>query len=444
MTRPSAATDRGPRVDVASVVNVVENVLGDLSGEGIERLSASELERLAEAVNAFYDGWEPPPLQADEFRLYAGGWIAGNFEPPAREHLYTSLLYAPSVVMHDPIAEWFEPHRDRLVSPPPIRGRNGMQLQGAEPQLLRGDGYLAFRDDPDRTRQMLRMAIPMLGELAPLVRRGIVVPTPHWRLVRQRQEGVLSAVRHDSRDRELAALITNADSPPPRADRIRGLDVTPPGGVIPADELRAVVQGPSYFLNKTLAIADATASRYVPPAAIDAGLLEHRLRKLGTELRRKDIDLQVVAGLGATDLPFLGSLDPKTLVAIREDEPAFADWRAELRTIARSIEQTPSEGETFTREAAEAISDALGPRARAIERATSRSGVMKAAAKDQVITLGLGTASMTGAAAIAGGPIASAALVGLGISTIGRWAYSSLFGASPGQHGVLATLSKRP
>jgi len=427
------------------VVDVVENFLGDLSGERIEKLSVSELDRLAEAVNAFYDAWEPPPLEADEFRLYAGGWIAGNFGvAEAREHLYTSLLYAPGVVMHDPIAEWFEPHRDRLVSPPPIRGRNGMQLQGAEPQLLGGDGYLAFRDDPDRTRQMLQAAIPMLGELAPLVRRGIVVPTPHWRLVRQRQESILSAVRHDSRDRELATLITDADAPPPRADRIRGMDVVPSGGVIPADELRAVVQDPSYFLNKTLAIADATASRYVPPAAIDAGLLEHRLRKLGAELHRKDVDLQVVAGLTATDLPFLGSLDPKTLVAIREDEPAFVDWRAELRTIARTIELTPVEGEAFTREAVEVISDALIPRAREVARATSRSGVMKAVAKDQAITLGLGTASITGTAAIVGGPIAPAALVGLGISAVGRWAYSSLFGASPGQHGVLATLIKRP
>lgn len=445
MTPPNVP---GPRAaaDVVSVVDVLANALGELTAERVARLSKEEINHLAEVVNVFYDEWSPPPVGEDDLRLYPGGWIVGNLEAPeARQHLYTSLLYAPSVVMHDPVAEWFDPGRDRLDAPPAIRGLNGMQIQGAEPQLLRGDGYYQFREEPDRTRAWLSHAVPVVAELAPLIRQGIVVPVPHWRVVRPRQTPILSAVRHDVKDSELGDLISGStEFAPARADRIRGFDVTPGGGVVPADRLRAVVQNPSYFLNKTLAIADAVSARYTPPAAIDAALLEHRAKRLGDELARKDVDLQVVAGLAAADLPFLGELDAATIVAIRRDEQAFTDFRAELRSTARAIEKTPSEGAEFVKEANEVISDALLPKVHEVERTTSRSNVMKGAAKDQTIRFGLGAASVTGAAVIAGTPIAPAALAGLGISAAGQWVYSSLFGSKPaGTHGILATLIKR-
>lgn len=90
------------------------------------------------------------------------------------------------------------------------------------------------------------------------------------------------------------------------------------------------------------------------------------------------------------------------------------------------------------------ISDSLLPRAREIEKATSRSSVMRAAAKDQGVTLGIGTASTIGAALLLGTPIAPAALAGIGISAVSRWTYTSLFGQSPkGTHGVLTTLVRR-
>jgi len=429
-----------------TVIDVLENALGDLSDKRVAALGTAELDDLADAVNAFYESWQTPALRTDEVRFYSGGWIAGNFDTEsARQYLYTSLLYAPSVIVHDPIAEWFYRERDSLRSPPGIRGaRGGIQVQGAEPQLLQGSGYHAFRDQPESSRAFLTRTIGALSPLPPLIRQGIVVPIPLWQLVRQREEAILAAVRHDVRDEAFAELITGATEAPPRTDHIRGAEVTPQGGVAPSDSLRAVIQNPSYFLNKILAIAEATASRYVPPAAIDAALLEHRVRGLAEELRRRDVDLQVVAGLAAADLPFLGSLEPAKIAAIRRDEAAFEDWRAELRTTVRTIESNPSQGDTFASEAREVINDALIPRAREVERAVSRSGAMKAAAKDQAISLGIGVAAVTGAAIVVGAPVAPAALAGLGISAVGRWVYSSLFGRAPsGTHGVLATLIRK-
>lgn len=430
-----------------TIVDVLENALGQLSQQRVRSLSKADIADLEQVVNAFYDAWDVPALPADDLRMYLGGWVAENPEnPESKQHLYTSLLYSPSAILHDPVAEWFDPGREQLRSPPEIwAASRAMAVQGAETQLLRGDGYFAFRDEPERTRDQLARAIPVLVELAPLIRSGLVIPIPQWRVVRKHQDAILTAVRHDAQDADLAALIEQAaDQPPPRTDHIRGADVTPPGGVAPADHLRAVSQNPAYFLNKTAFIASATGSRYVPPAATDAALWNYRVSKLATELKRKDIDLQVVSALSSTELPFLGSLDAKTILDVHRDEQAFSDWRAELRAVARTIEAAPSAGQAFVDEASEVIADVLVPRAREIERAISRSAILKAAVQDQAVTLGVGTASISGAAAIVGAPLAPAALVGLGMTAVGRAVYASVFSPAPqGSHAVLASLIKR-
>ena len=48
----------------ATILDVLENSLEDLSREHVARLTKGELERLAEVVNAFYDAWTPPPVPA--------------------------------------------------------------------------------------------------------------------------------------------------------------------------------------------------------------------------------------------------------------------------------------------------------------------------------------------------------------------------------------------
>jgi hypothetical protein len=429
-----------------TVIDVLENALGELSADRIALIGTAELDDLADGVNAFYDAWRTPELEEGDLRIYSGGWIAGNPESDeARQYLYTSLLYAPSVVIHDPIAEWFYPDGDRLESPAPIRGvQGGIEVQGAEPHLLRATGYYVLRDDPDRSRTFLAGAIGGLTALGSLIRQGIVVPIPAWQIVREQQKAILASVRHDVRDDALARLIDEANESPPRTDRIRGAEISPPGGVVTDDTQRAVVQNPSYYLNKTLALSEATSSKYIPPAAIDATLLEHKLKRVGDELRRRDIDLHVVAALGSLDLPFMRSLEPAVIASIRRDESAFEDWRATLRMTVRAIESNPSEGDRFAREARDVLNDVLVPSMREVERAVSHSRSMKAAAREQVIELGIGAVAVTGAAGAFDAPIAPAALAGLGISAAARWLYSSLFGPRPaGFHGILASLIRR-
>jgi hypothetical protein len=430
-----------------TIIDVLEQSLGTLTADRVQQLTPQELDALADAVNEFYVSWTAPPLTDEELRVYSGGWIAGNFEGvEPRQYLFTSLIYAPTVIIHDHIAEWFYPDREALQSPAAIPARRGqMMIQGAEPQLLRGNGFYVFRGEPERSREYLAQVIPTMALLAPLIRSGAVIPVPHLSIMRSQQNGILTAVRHDVQSAEFVQLVANpADVAPPRTDQIRGMDIMPEDGVAAGDEMRAVGQNPSYFLNKTLAIADATGSLYVPPAATDAALLDYRVRLLARDLASKNVDLQVAAGLTTADLPFLGSLDPATLVAIRQDEVAFADWRRELRTIGRLIQSTPAEGAAFARESNEVLTDALMPRVHEIEKAVARSAVMKEAAREGGVGLGIGAASAVGAALATGDPIASS-LAGLGLSTVARWVYATVFRSSPsGTRGVLATLIKKP
>jgi len=432
-----------------TILDVLENALsGDLTAEHAGQLTEAELENLADRVNEFYSSYT---LQAtaDDLRFYSGGWIAGNWEnPDIRRYLFTSLVYYPIVVVHDPIAEWFYPGRQTLLVPPELPARTKqMKIQATEPALLRGDGYYAHRSDPSRTRDRLANVLPLMNELGALFRNGIIVPISQWQLVRERQQAILTAVRYDSRDDELASLMANPlDLPVSRSDHIRGLTVSPPGGWSAGQEQRALVQDPAYFLNKTLAIADAVGGRYVPPAATDAALLELKLRRLGAELKRRagSIDLAMVSALESAQLPFLEDLDAKTLVGIRANEEAFDDWRREPRTVVRSIEAQPTEGAAFAQESSEILRDALLPRAREVSSAVSTSAVLKKVAKEQSVTLTIGAVSTLGTASALGAPVSAAALVGLGMSAITRWTYGALFRGSPsGSRAVMAKLIKR-
>lgn len=433
---------RGPS---PTILDVVENLLGDLTADRIDRLAAPELAELADRVNDFYDSWQPP--QTDELRMYAGGWIAGNFAAPeAQTYLYTTLLYYPQTLIHDPIADWFFPRRHQLLLPDPVKGRGGLlEVQIAEPALLAGDGYYQFVSEPDRTKLRLKQVLPVFRELSELIRAGVIIPIPQWQLVEPVQKSILSAARHDVADAEfMSAMRQPIDGPAPRADQIRGLGVTPHGGWTPGEEDRGEAQGTSYFLNKTLAIADQTGSLYVPPAATDANLFDVRIKRTVEELRRKQVELRLAPALMSVDLPFLQEIDRRTLLAIRKDEAAFADWRAELRTVVRLIVSRPSEGEAFEAEAREVLNDALLPKVHEVEQMVSRSQTLKAAARGQVVELGVGTGALDLAARLGHQALDKPALAALGISAVARWVLSPFLRTSPaGTKAVLATLIKK-
>ena len=424
-------------------VDILESHLGALTKEVVDTIEAETLDALATDLNSYFTEWKASP--EEDLPLYSGGWIAGNLEVvEARQYLLNTLLYYPRVIMHDPLAEWFYPFRDGLVSPPPVVGKNSqMIIRGSEPALLAGNGYFVFRSQPERTRLFLRSVLPMLKLLKPAIDQGVILLVPQWWLVRERQTSILSAVRHDVRNSDFVDVLrTSGDAPVPRTDHIRGMAVTPHGGWKAGEEYRGESQEASYFLNKTLAISDAVGALYIPPATNDARLLAVRLDSAAKELRAKDIELKVAPALMAAQLPWVGNLDADVILAIRKDSDSFADWRAELRTLLRSVSSSREDGTAFDTEARAVMQDGLLPRLHSIQNEMSKSAVLKSHLKDGVLELGLGTGSLV-AVASAGAPVTAVAVAALGVSAATRWLLSPFFRSKTGSKSVLATLAKK-
>jgi hypothetical protein len=107
-----------------SIVDVLENALdGNLSAERVGALAMLDIRRLRDVVIEFYDAWAPYPPGEDILRAHLGGWIAATGgEGTARDLLHAALFYAHEIVIHDPVAAYFEPRRQRLRVFPPVQG----------------------------------------------------------------------------------------------------------------------------------------------------------------------------------------------------------------------------------------------------------------------------------------------------------------------------------
>jgi hypothetical protein len=208
-----------------TTLEIVEDVLDhDLSAERVHALTDSEIDRLAEAIAEVADRWHAPAL-SDSFTSYSGGWGA-NILGPAVNKLFTSLIYSPRVVAHDPIAEWFDPFRGRFESLPGIpsrqlneHGRPSMYVISGEPVIFNSTGFHGLAERRyEATRQQMSQLVPALSDLAPLIHSGVIVLAPELTIVKKRQRQILAATRNDTRDQKLGELIVHLNEigdPPP-------------------------------------------------------------------------------------------------------------------------------------------------------------------------------------------------------------------------------------
>jgi hypothetical protein len=448
------ASDGSPR----NIVELLDNVFdSQLTSARAMLLTQAEMDELADGVAELYRSHAQSPPEDADTCFYSGGWVARNLGGPLSAYLLTSLLYSPRAVIHDPVAEFFNPRLADLKALPGIPsaqrrpgGNPAMVITGDEVTLLKSRGYYVSSDPLKDAREHLALAFPALSAIAPLIRSGIVVPIDEIALMSQMESELHAAVNRDVRDSDLSRLITQlteSGTPPARSNFIRGADVTPTGGVASGNEKRATVQNPAYYFEKTMAIAAATGSRYVAPSAGDAAMLEFRLKRLGERLSTKtkgNTEMRMLPALVTSELPFLDSPDPHLLMSIRDNESAFQDWRAELRDAVRLIDSLPSEGNTFAEEARAVLQDRLLPRANEVRRVVSTSRTMRAAAADNVADFGIAVAAIVGAGAILGPEGALAAGVTAGLTVPLKWAYQVLFRPSPsGASAVIAQLVKR-
>ena len=445
---------RGEEDRYVTIADVVDEHLGEWTTETADALTLREVDDFAEAVNGWYSS---PPPQVDDFCVYAGGWVARNLAGHGQRQLSASLLYAPSVVIHDPFAEFFDRGRSLLEGLPPIPsastrldGRREMYVAGDELTLWKSGGYFGSDNRLAAFRRFCRETLPSFSLMAPLIRAGVVIPISELAVLRPELGRIRSAVRNDSRDDDLRKLILDlaaSGNDPARSNSIRGAEVTPTGGVARGYESRAVVQNPAFYLQKTMAITAAIGSRYLPQATGDAALLEFQLRRLGNEIAsksNKNVEIRLLPALATSELPFLRDLDPRLILQIRADQEVFEAWRTQLRNIARVIELLPSAGTSFEQEASDVLADGLNPLAAEVRRVVSTSPTLRDVTRDTVADLSINLSSL-GYASMAMGHegMAVTAVVAL-IAAPFQWAYRALFRSGPGEsRAVIAQLVDR-
>lgn len=400
----------------ATVIDVIENCLETTNPDRASTLSLEEIDELAERVAEFYSVWSPP---TDPTTLTAySGMTIGMLTPDqpeqgptkaATEYLFSSLLYYPRVAFNDPIANWFNHERARISI------KSGPKLTRDQPWIDYGDfvvgnTYFSQRPELDEARHTVQNLLSVAHTLRDLIREGVAIPVPQWRVALSRQEQIVRGIRDDVANDELFRIVTDAAAlgeSPTVSDMARG-GVTMDG----LDEERSrllLMEAPSYFFNKAVSIADAVGAIYIPGSRVDRDMFLNRIDKLPARIRAKrKIDLTIASDILKVDLPLFRNVSPRGLILARRDEGAFDEFRTHLSNAFTSV--VPDEA--FPAETSEVVKSALMPAVEAVRRATSRSATLKRGAEGLPLNLLLGAATI-GSAALSGVP-GAVAIAGAG------------------------------
>lgn len=140
-------------------------------------------------------------------------------------------------------------------------------------------GAAFFKDSPETLRARLGHIAEFLSDIEPLLRDNNVVMRSQWPIITSRVQPLMASVRHDSRNEEFLNYLQKAseDEPFPVWDNIRGLRALPATPLRAADE-RWRFQYESFYLAKTLAVADAVGATYVPASDVEMDVLRLKLK----------------------------------------------------------------------------------------------------------------------------------------------------------------------
>jgi hypothetical protein len=415
------------------VLDVIENALGCRPTRAeMEALSISELEELNDRLSEFWEAQHDEPVRGDAVLL--GGWMGAFWsEQMLRTELSDSLLYYSSLVVLDPLADYFG-DRAELPEPRPIRfrrsdGRHNSVVSGPLQWSSQGTFPVPRESQSEAATNFARI-VSNLYELESLIRAGVVILRSQWPTLAERSQQLATSVRKDIRSPEMQAFVRSEEALAEGGftvwDNMRGLEVHMDLPVHTADGAWQA-QHAFYYLAKVLAVADAAGAQYVPTNELDLGLL--RL-KVSASIRQshpgsllREVSRVLVP---SADIPVREAL------AIRESSPNFEDWRSALSNLRRVT--SAADGEELRRR----VEDELRPRVRSIERDLDRTSLSASVRKD-------------GASMIIDGAIGLGAAVAAGESVVGvgaafasgavRWVHSAYTREQPeGADAVLAAL----
>lgn len=356
--------------------------------------------------------------------------------PPIAQDMQRALLYYESIVIHDPLAEYFREGTPKLPTLRPVREqRKRYSITPTVDAWASAGTFSKDEHDFSRVRGSLQIILRRLEDMRPAIEAGLVLPRQVWPQLDSRIHELGSSMRNDVENQGMLAVLedlVHEGNPPLSWDNIRGGIPVPSTGTYPGDH-RLLSQAPFLYLAKSLAIADITGSRYAPYESADFRLLTAKIEKTFGE-NRNLVSGEVIRSIAGLVLPEF-DLPVKTLVAIRNNEEAFDAWRASVRKMSRDY------GHLSGDDLSEAIYDSLMPKIREVDAAVN-SGSVLGKGKSGFAELAFTVASGVVAGAVTSDPVTVAATTAA--PAVAIWLYKMLTPSKPESgHEVLAFLRKQ-
>lgn len=203
--------------------------------------------------------------------------------------------------------------------------------------------------------------------------------------------------------------------------------MVPGTGFIAADE-RWAHQHESFFLAKTLAVADAAAAMYVPQTPGELSVLRSKGRQLKVA---SEVGFDLLPEVHRFLLPDV-DLSIRGAVRMRQSEESFEDWRRLMRSLSRDARSdTPEELE-------QRVADTLGPVVERVHKQLSIGSRAKISLKDAPVTIAINATVPTAASLVATGS-PGLALATAPVSGVLSWLWKMY--RSPNLSGVDAVVA---
>jgi hypothetical protein len=252
-----------------------------------------------------------------------------------------------------------------------------------EQDPLSFEQYFAGPFDPETSREVLAWrcldTLEILLQVKPLIDAGIIVLVPI-------DDDPSESVIDDDLDAEFDDyLIAHGYAPDQTA------------GLTPAEP---------WYLRDARRTALKSDAILIPTHAHHwhyLAFLDDRAGRGDTAGKPSATTQKVATSLLTLELPIFAGAPIDTLVKIHENEAAFADWRAALRSSARQINRNCTD-EGFEVEAKEVYDDLLLPMTAAVQRATKRSKVLRDLTVEQSARVALGATLGYGSSTFLGIP----------------------------------------